>query len=156
MDVQLKDSGERQAFSTGSQRDSRKGKGRYDLLPAHALFETARVFEEGAIKYEPRNWEKGQPLSRYVDSALRHIFQVMEGKTDENHMANAAFNVLAFMETRHRIAAGLLPAELDDLPKHNPKLIPLEDLFGSDFSKLFQRFPPYTPTEAMKKEMGRG
>lgn len=32
-----KDSGQREAFSTGSQRDSREGKGRYDLLPANVL-----------------------------------------------------------------------------------------------------------------------
>lgn len=109
-------SGERQAFETGSVRDSRAGKGRYDLLPARGIFEVARRFEDGAGTYGERNWERGQPLSRYIDSALRHSFAVLEGKTDENHAAAAAWNWLAFIETRARIQAGTLPAELNDLP----------------------------------------
>ncbi len=104
-------------FQTGSVRDSRAGKGRYDLLPPRAILEVAQRFEMGADSYGDRNWEKGQPLSAYLDSGIRHAFNVLEGKTDENHAAAAAWNMLAFLETRARIAAGLLPAELDDLPK---------------------------------------
>ncbi len=114
--LRIKDSGRRQEFDTGSRRDSRTGKGRYDLLPARALRRVARVFESGAAKYGDRNWEKGQPLSRYLDSALRHTYQVLEGKTDEDHAAQACWNLLAFLETQERIRAGLLPATLDDLP----------------------------------------
>ena len=62
-DVIVRDSGQRQEFETGSRRDTREGKGRYDLLPAHAIFLVARQLEEGAKKYGERNWEKGQPLS---------------------------------------------------------------------------------------------
>lgn len=110
----IKDSGRREAFATGSQRDSREGKGRYDLLPPRALREVAVHFEGGARKYGARNWERGQPLSRYLDSALRHSFAVLEGKTDENHAAAAAWNWLCFLETRARIAVGTLPADLAD------------------------------------------
>ena len=53
------DSGERQEFSTGSVRDTRKGKGRFDLLPPKAIRRLAVHFESGAIKYGDRNWEKG-------------------------------------------------------------------------------------------------
>jgi dATP/dGTP diphosphohydrolase, N-terminal len=112
----IKDSGERQNFPTGSVRDTRRGKGRFDLLPVDALFELARVYEGGAEKYDARNWEKGQPLSRYLDSALRHTFEALRGDHDENHAAQAAWNILAFIQTRAWIESGRLPIELDDLP----------------------------------------
>lgn len=112
----LKDSGHREQMTTGSQRDSREGKGRFDLLPARALFRVARIFEAGAKKYENRNWELGQPLARYLDSGLRHLACGLRGDTDEDHIAQAAWNILCFLETQDRIKEGLLSAELDDLP----------------------------------------
>ena len=117
MTTAIKDSGTRQEFTTGAVRDAQAGKGRYDLLPTRAMRELAMHFEAGANKYEARNWEKGIPLSRYVDSATRHGFAALEGQTDENHAAAAAWNWLCFMDTRARIRAGILPPELDDLPK---------------------------------------
>jgi nucleoside 2-deoxyribosyltransferase len=110
------DSGQRQHFSTGSVRDFRKGKGRYDLMPAAAMHRLARHYENGAAKYGDRNWEKGQPVGRFLDSALRHIFGFLGGKREEDHLAAAAWNCLGAIETLERIAAGLLPATLDDLP----------------------------------------
>ena len=100
--VIVKDSGQRQAFDTGSVRDTRDGKGRYDLLPSYAIYLVARQFEEGANKYGSRNWEKGQSLSRYVDSALRHLFKHLGGETDERHDVAAAWNCLAMLETKHK------------------------------------------------------
>lgn len=111
----IKDSGQRQTFASGSVRDIREGKGRFDLLPPRAIREVAQHFEGGAKKYGDRNWEKGQPLSRYMDSALRHAFLVLANEQDENHAAAAAWNLLCFLETRARIKAGTLPADLDDL-----------------------------------------
>ena len=112
----IKDSGKRQEFETGSVRDERAGKGRFDLLPPYAIERLARHFENGATKYGDRNWEKGQPLSRYLDSAFRHIVKVLAGMNDEDHMSAAAWNILALIETQHRIDSGVLPKHLDDLP----------------------------------------
>jgi len=113
--VMLKDSGKRQEFNTGSVRDTREGKGRYDLLPPHAIFLVARQFEEGASKYGENNWQKGQPISRYVDSALRHLFKHMAGENDERHDVAAAWNIMAMLETQHRIEQDDLPKELNDI-----------------------------------------
>lgn len=113
----VKDSGARQSFPTGSVRDTREGKGRYDLIPHEPLRRLAVHFENGAKKYGDRNWEKGQPLSRYFDSATRHALKWFAGETDEDHAAAWAWNVFAAIATQERIARGLLPAELDDLPK---------------------------------------
>lgn len=103
-------------FTSGSTRDSREGKGRFDLLPPRALRRLAQHFERGAVKYGDRNWEKGQPLQRYLDSALRHVFNHQEGKRDEDHLISAAWNLLAYVETEARIKDGHLPASLDDFP----------------------------------------
>lgn len=117
----IKDSGQRRDFETGSRRDVRQGKGRFDLLPARALRRLARHFEAGAVKYGDRNWEKGQPLSVYLDSALRHTTIYMEGKTDEDHLIAAAWNLLCLADTEERIKEGLLPLGLSDLPRETPK-----------------------------------
>ena len=118
--MDLKDSGEREQFTTGSQRDIRTGKGRYDLIPCGPLFRLARIYEDGAKKYDPHNWRKGQPLSRYVDSAERHMKKWRAGGHDEDHLAQAAWNLFALMYTEAAIAAGLLPKELSDIPIEPP------------------------------------
>jgi hypothetical protein len=112
----VKDSGERQSFQTGSVRDTRNGKGRYDLIPPYALYKLARHYENGAVKYGDRNWEKGQPLSRYLDSATRHLNCINMGLNDEDHFSAVVWNIFAIVETRKRIKLGILPKELDDLP----------------------------------------
>lgn len=109
---------DKRTFDTGSVRDSRTGKGRFDLLPPAALRRLAQHFERGAEKYGDRNWEKGQPLQSYLDSALRHIFNHQEGMRDEDHLIAAVWNLLVYVETEHRVEAGELPAELDDFPSH--------------------------------------
>lgn len=102
-------------FASGSVRDSRVGKGRYDLLPVDALRRVALRFEEGAAKYGEHNWRKGQPLSRYMDSAIRHAFSFLNGDKSEDHAAGAAWNILAAMQTEEWIKSGKLPAELGDI-----------------------------------------
>jgi hypothetical protein len=118
----FKDSGDRQEFGNGAVRDAQEGKGRMDLLPIRALFEVAKVFEAGAKKYAVRNWEKGIPLARYMDSALRHAMKHLRGDKDEPHLAMATWNLLCCLDTQMRIEEGLLPEVLNDLP-YNPLVI---------------------------------
>ena len=118
----VQDSGERQEFATGSKRDTSKGKGRFDLIPAYALKRLAQHYENGAAKYGDRNWEKGQPLARYMDSAIRHAYAYLGGSKDEDHLAAIAWNALSIIETEHQIELGILPAELDDLSEQRKKL----------------------------------
>lgn len=116
----VKDSGQREDFTTGSRRDTREGKGRYDLISPYVMHRDARHLENGAKKYGDRNWEKGQPLSRYLDSAIRHLYKYLEGHRDEDHLAAARWNVGALMHTEEMIRRGRLPAELSDLPEFLP------------------------------------
>lgn len=71
--------------------------------------------ENGAVKYGDRNWELGQPLSTYIDSAERHIASFKEGMRDEDHLAAARWNLGCVIHTEEMIRRGLLPQELDDL-----------------------------------------
>ncbi len=93
----IHDSGERQQFDTGAVRDPSKGKGRYDLISPYATLRLALHYEAGAAKYDDRNWEKGIPASRCLDSAKRHLDKWLMGMKDEDHLAAAAWNIFAIM-----------------------------------------------------------
>ena len=111
----VRDSGKRQEFETGSKRDTREGKGRFDLIPSIPMRRLAKHYQNGSAKYGDRNWEKGQPLSRYLDSCERHLMAVKEGLEDEDHQAAVIWNMIAFIHTYEMIKAGVLPPELNDL-----------------------------------------
>jgi len=111
----LKDSGKREEYETGAVRDIREEKGRYDLISPIALKRLALVYERGAKKYSPRNWEKGIPIGRCIDSAIRHLEQFKEGYRDEDHLAQAAWNCFSAIHYLEMIDRGLLPSELNDL-----------------------------------------
>lgn len=74
------------------------------------------LLAKGAEHYGERNWEKGMSLSRLLASAARHLNQTIDGQEDEDHPIQCAFNLMAYVHTLHRIRAGSLPAELDDMP----------------------------------------
>jgi len=115
----LKDGGSRLTYSTGAMKEDwtqTEGKGRYDLLPVLAIREVAEIFRKGAIKYAPYNWMRGIKLSRFMDSAKRHLDQEWEGRIDESHANQAAWNILCYIQTLIMIERGLLPEELDDRP----------------------------------------
>ena len=113
---EVKDSGEREEFSTGARRDTQTGKGRFDLLPVNAIFRLAKHFENGAVKYGDSNWLKGIPLARYLDSLMRHTFKFSGGLYDEDHLAAIIWNAMCLLETQELIRQGKLPEELDNLP----------------------------------------
>jgi hypothetical protein len=114
----VKSTDEKQEFSSGAHRNSRDGKGRYDLISVFALREIAKVYEHGSKIFGDRDWEKGMPLSRFLDSAWRHLCQVIEGEDAENHAAQAAWNIMGFMHVRELIKRGILSEELNDLPDY--------------------------------------
>jgi hypothetical protein len=106
-----KDSGQREEFASGMVRDTREGKGRYDLITPFGLRRVAQLYERGAEKYKARNWEKGAPFSRFIDSCERHLEQYKMGITDEDHLAAVVWNALAIM---HFEETGR--TDLDDRP----------------------------------------
>jgi len=116
--TQVKDSGKRQDFVTGSRRDTNEGKPRYDLISPIALYRLAMHTANGAVKYGDRNWEKGQPLNRYIESLERHLQRLKIGLVDEDHASAIMWNIMALMHTKTMIESGVLPKELNDLPEY--------------------------------------
>lgn len=112
--AQPKDSAGMVQFPTGSLRENKQGKGRFDLLPFEGLLALAVHFERGAEKHGPKNWELGQPLSNFLFPMRRHSMQI-NWDFREDHAAATAWNALAFITTVERIRAGRLPKSLDDI-----------------------------------------
>ena len=113
---QIEDSGKRESFGTGAVRDPEDGKLRLDLifkyLPMEALVRVAEHYDKGALKYQADNWRKGIPVSRCFSSALRHLYQFGEGRSDEDHLAAVIFNVLAIIQYQE-----VGPSSVVDFPK---------------------------------------
>lgn len=63
------------------------------------LLEVSKHFEDGAVKYGDRNWEKGIPVHCYIDSAVRHYFKFQRGDRDEPHDRAFMWNILCAMWT---------------------------------------------------------
>lgn len=106
MEWETKDSGERQQFSTGMVRDVQTDKPRYDLLDLPMLKRWAELMARGAKKYGENNWKKAgteEELNRFKASALRHMFQYMEGDVTEDHGAAVFFNIAVAEMVRSKI-----------------------------------------------------
>ena len=63
------------------------------------LLEVAKHMEEGAKKYGERNWEKGLPVSCFIDSAVRHYLKLLRGDDDEPHDRAFCWNMLCCLWT---------------------------------------------------------
>jgi hypothetical protein len=79
------------------------------------------VMRAGAEHYGENNWAKGIPISRCIASLHRHLLQYEAGATDEDHIANLVCNAAFIMHFETMIRRGLLPKELDDMPKYGSK-----------------------------------
>lgn len=122
----IKDSGERRNFGTGAVRDVTPNKGRFDLLPWETVRAVAIHYQKGCEKYGDRNWERGIPVSSFLDSGIRHLAQVIDGRDDENHFIAGVWNAICGYQTVLWIQKGMLPLKLYDLPRK----VTLPDPYG--------------------------
>jgi hypothetical protein len=155
VDYELKDSGNRQEFETGSRRDTQDGKTRPDLIAPEFIRALGDLLAKGAVKYGERNWEKGQPLGRVMASIQRHLLQVVEGDTSEDHLSAVAFGIMVIQHHLPRIADGRLPASLADaewtdawlephldkfdLPNFGEFAVGLAEFLNADWDALFKK-----------------
>lgn len=118
----IDDSGKRISYGDGNAiREPTTGKGRYDLISPFGIDRIAKWYELGAKKYADRNWEKGMPFSRYVDSAKRHLNKYVMGMEDEDHLAAACWNIIAIMHHQE-----LNEMQWDDMP-HYLREVPADE-----------------------------
>ena len=61
----------------------------------------AKHFEQGADKYNERNWESGIPVHCYIDSGVRHYLKHLRGDEDEPHDVAFIWNMLCLIWTHH-------------------------------------------------------
>ena len=97
MQNQMQDGGERITYDHGAMREPSTNKGAYELVSPFALERIAVWYELGARKYADRNWEKGIPFGRLIQSAIRHLIRWMKGDRSEDHLAAVCWNVMAMM-----------------------------------------------------------
>ena len=102
MSFEIKDSGARQHFASGMQRDVSDGKIGYHRIFDGVLVDRLAVhLTLGATKYPDcldgsPNWLKADgeaELIRFRESAVRHFRQWLRGDADEDHFAAAIFNM---------------------------------------------------------------
>ena len=112
----MEDSGKRISYGDDKAiREPTDGKGDMYSLPPAAILRLSKHYEMGAKKYGRRNYMKGIPVSRYIDSALRHLFKYMDGMDDEDHLAAVAFNILGAMQMELR------NPDMQDIPERQGK-----------------------------------
>lgn len=119
-DSGLPDSGRRESFDTGAVRDDAGDKPRPDLISPFFLERLGEHMRKGAIKYAEWNWAKGIPNSRCYASLMRHLTKFSQGLHDEDHLAAAAFNLMAIIHNEEVAKRGVKLTELSglvDLPK---------------------------------------
>lgn len=63
------------------------------------LLEVSKQFEDGAAKYGDNNWQKGIPVSVYIDSGVRHYLKHLRGDRDEPHDRAFAWNMICAIWT---------------------------------------------------------
>lgn len=68
--------------------------------PYDYMIELSQHYERGCQKYGERNWEKGQPLSWYIDSGTRHYHKYKRGDTDERHDLAFGWNLICCIWTQ--------------------------------------------------------
>ncbi len=94
-------------------------KPRVTIAPYLGFKEVMKVAEVGAVKYDDNDWRKGQSFTTLINSCMRHLLDLMDGKdidseTGQLHAAHAAWNMCTLA---HFMAEGR-QGELDDRYGH--------------------------------------
>lgn len=93
----IKDSGIRETYESGMQRDTNADKVLWSLVYDGPMLKRWAIhLTGGAKKYSARNWMKAEgqaELDRAMDSAARHFAQYMASERDEDHAAAVIFNL---------------------------------------------------------------
>lgn len=119
--MQLKSTGKEQKFSTGAVRDANDDKACLELISPWAEERLGHWLRLGAQRYARRNWEAGIPMERTFASLKRHVNKYQMGMKDEDHLAAIMCNAMFLMHTETMIERGVLPKELDNMPRYEPR-----------------------------------
>jgi hypothetical protein len=114
-DFVVKDSGERQHFESGMQRDTQEGKIQYTrLLDGPMLKRWADHITKGAVKYPDiapgvANWTQAnsvEEMQRFKESAFRHFMEwALNENPTEDVAAGIFFNVNGYETVKEKLRA---------------------------------------------------
>lgn len=79
--------------------------GRFDLIPAVAMFELANVMAHGAEKYAPNNWRKID-VDSHLNHLLQHVFAYLAGDRQESHLSHALARAAMAVELEEEARRG--------------------------------------------------
>ena len=97
-------------YPSGAVRSKDADDVRYDLIPLAGLRRLAATCADGARKYGDHNWQKGIPASVMLNHAIRHAYLWLAGDDAEDHLAHAAWNLLAVCDYEEAVP------EMIDIP----------------------------------------
>ncbi len=149
----------RETFNSGAVRSELKED--WDSISYEGLRRLAQTCAEGNKKYGRFNWEKGIPITNLLSHASKHIFQYLDGNRGEDHLAHAAWGLMAAMHMEsnlpkmreglrpeHKIS-GMMKADEGLRPEH--KISDMMKANEDDFSerpspKIQMSITPSRPT----------
>lgn len=120
---QLPDSGVRESFGEGlAVREADPTKPALAGISPFLELALGELMRKAGEKYKDaggyRNWEKGMPVMRVVDSLKRHLNAFQRGDVTEDHLAAIAWNAMVLIHYRDGgTTTGKGFAELDDRPR---------------------------------------
>ncbi len=93
------------------------GKPQVGLIPFEALVAEAKAMEYGAKKYSRDDWMKGMPITKLIDSCMRHLGkfrwqQTFDEESNLNHLAHARADLGILLWILDKLP------HLDDRPEH--------------------------------------
>ena len=150
-------------FTTGvgSGKRYNQGKLRYDLIEPHALEDFVQVLTDGAVKYEPRNWQKGLSWTSVLASLKRHIAAIEKGEDYDKesgrlHIAHAACNVHFLNAFYYTFPQGDdRPKRCLNLPKIGCDLDGLISNFTSAWHKLYPEISATPSSYCLDRKIGK-
>ena len=79
----------------------------FGLAPPEWLWGLSQVYGMGAIKYAPRNWERGYEWSKAIDAHGRHVQLWIAGQNEDsesglNHLLHASWMLAALFTFQTR------------------------------------------------------
>jgi hypothetical protein len=82
-----------------------------------AMLEVSVLYQQGAKKYDERNWQKGIPCQVYLDSGIRHFLKFSRGERDERHDRAFVWNMLGLLWTHNHHPELRISEEVSQLLK---------------------------------------
>jgi len=105
-----------------------KGKLRYDLIPADAMDQLAKVYTIGSIKYDDDNWRKGMRWGKIFAAIMRHLWAFWGGEELDPedgiahtiHAAWGCFTLFNYNRTHKEFDTRYPHRQVDENLKYNP------------------------------------